>query len=415
MQCAACCWRWLSRLSLQSRVLRTPSRRFHMDQAVLNTRTGPGRRGPEQHRRRRSNEWKYSATPRPTARTRPAPVSCTAFEARRVADRSASERTAWRTDHGARRRDRRARLRHQVERRRSDARPAAQGPPQPGELPPARPRPRARPRDCSRTPAATTQRRQRLQRRRLLVRLRVTPGSRRVGPAGVLTPQDLLIAFSNGNDGDGNGYVDDIAGWDFLDDDNDPYDDVQYGHGTGEARDSSAEADNGGDAAVPELHGRAAARGRLVRRRRQRLRAGDDLRGRQRGARRPGGARHAQQLEARARRGRVRVRPRRDDDRLGRRRGRAAPQLAVERIRTRSSSTRSRSRTRRSRRRRQSYLQFNGCTNFSTQMTLAIPSSAARPTRPGSRRGHGGPDLQRGARTRSDAGDLDRTEPNASA
>ena len=69
--------------------------------------------------------------------------------------------------------------------------------------------------------------------------------SRRVGPPGVLIPQDLTIAFSNGADGDSNGFVDDIAGWDFLDDDNDPFDDVQYGHGTGEARDSSAEADNG--------------------------------------------------------------------------------------------------------------------------------------------------------------------------
>ena len=38
-----------------------------------------------------------------------------------------------------------------------------------------------------------------------------------------------------------------MVGWDFLDDDNDPYDDVQYGHGTGEARDSAGEADNGGD------------------------------------------------------------------------------------------------------------------------------------------------------------------------
>jgi len=36
-----------------------------------------------------------------------------------------------------------------------------------------------------------------------------------------------------------------MVGWDFLDDDNDPYDDVQYGHGTGEATDSSSEADNG--------------------------------------------------------------------------------------------------------------------------------------------------------------------------
>ncbi|MGH2982346.1 MAG: S8 family serine peptidase, partial [Solirubrobacterales bacterium] len=68
---------------------------------------------------------------------------------------------------------------------------------------------------------------------------------RRVGPAGVLTPQDLIIAFSDSGDGDGNGFADDIAGWDFLDDDNDPFDDVEYGHGTGEARDSGAETDNG--------------------------------------------------------------------------------------------------------------------------------------------------------------------------
>jgi hypothetical protein len=67
---------------------------------------------------------------------------------------------------------------------------------------------------------------------------------RRVGPAGMLTPQDVLIAFSDGGDTDGNGFEDDVVGWDFLDDDNDPFDDVQYGHGTGEAQDSGAEADN---------------------------------------------------------------------------------------------------------------------------------------------------------------------------
>jgi hypothetical protein len=67
---------------------------------------------------------------------------------------------------------------------------------------------------------------------------------RRHGPSGYLTPEDLIIRFSNHDDHDGNGYVDDIAGWDFVDDKNDPYDDVQYGHGTGEARDSNAEADN---------------------------------------------------------------------------------------------------------------------------------------------------------------------------
>src|SRR6266542_694581 len=68
--------------------------------------------------------------------------------------------------------------------------------------------------------------------------------TRRVGPAGMLVPQDLIIAFYDGTDADSNGYVDDIAGWDFLDNDNDPFDDVQYGHGAGEAEDSSSEANN---------------------------------------------------------------------------------------------------------------------------------------------------------------------------
>jgi hypothetical protein len=67
------------------------------------------------------------------------------------------------------------------------------------------------------------------------------------GPSDLLDPQDVLIAFTDGSDDDSNGFVDDMVGWDFLDDDNDPFDDVQYGHGTGEARDSSGEADNGGD------------------------------------------------------------------------------------------------------------------------------------------------------------------------
>ncbi|MEA2123799.1 MAG: hypothetical protein QOI80_581, partial [Solirubrobacteraceae bacterium] len=70
-----------------------------------------------------------------------------------------------------------------------------------------------------------------------------------VGPTDKLDPQDILIAFSDGDDDDGNGYADDLIGWDFLDDDNDPYDDVQYGHGTGESKDSNAEPDTGdGDA-----------------------------------------------------------------------------------------------------------------------------------------------------------------------
>ena len=67
-----------------------------------------------------------------------------------------------------------------------------------------------------------------------------------VGPADMLDPQDVLIAFTDGDDDDSNGFEDDMVGWDFLDGDNDPYDDVQYGHGTGEAEDGFGEADNGG-------------------------------------------------------------------------------------------------------------------------------------------------------------------------
>jgi hypothetical protein len=63
---------------------------------------------------------------------------------------------------------------------------------------------------------------------------------------GILDGQDLLRALSDGVDDDRNGYVDDIAGWDFYQNDNDPDDDVDYGHGTGQADDGFAEADNGG-------------------------------------------------------------------------------------------------------------------------------------------------------------------------
>jgi hypothetical protein len=64
---------------------------------------------------------------------------------------------------------------------------------------------------------------------------------------GVIDPEDLIFIFSDGNDDDGNGYVDDISGWDFFEDDNDALDEVRYGHGTGESHDSSGEANNGVD------------------------------------------------------------------------------------------------------------------------------------------------------------------------
>ncbi len=63
----------------------------------------------------------------------------------------------------------------------------------------------------------------------------------------ILDPGDLIRLYSDSTDDDANGYTDDIAGWDFLKNDNDPYDDTRYGHGTGEARDSSAEGNNGID------------------------------------------------------------------------------------------------------------------------------------------------------------------------
>ncbi len=65
-------------------------------------------------------------------------------------------------------------------------------------------------------------------------------------PDGMLDPSDLIAAFSDGVDDDANGYIDDISGWDFFWNDNNPYDDTRYGHGTGEARDSSSEGDGGG-------------------------------------------------------------------------------------------------------------------------------------------------------------------------
>ncbi len=67
---------------------------------------------------------------------------------------------------------------------------------------------------------------------------------------GWIDPEDLIFKFSDGVDQDSNGYEDDFVGWDTYEDDNDPFDEVQYGHGTGEARDSTAEVNNGGDAGV---------------------------------------------------------------------------------------------------------------------------------------------------------------------
>ncbi|MFZ5985815.1 MAG: S8 family serine peptidase [Bacillota bacterium] len=49
----------------------------------------------------------------------------------------------------------------------------------------------------------------------------------------------------NGIDDDQNGYIDDVYGWDFVNDDNDPQDDNEYGHGTHVAGTIGAVGNNG--------------------------------------------------------------------------------------------------------------------------------------------------------------------------
>ncbi len=74
----------------------------------------------------------------------------------------------------------------------------------------------------------------------------------RVGPAdgvdaadAILDPSDLIAVFSDGTDADGNGFVDDISGWDFFWNDNDPYDDTRFDHGSWEAELAVAEGGDG--------------------------------------------------------------------------------------------------------------------------------------------------------------------------
>lgn len=57
---------------------------------------------------------------------------------------------------------------------------------------------------------------------------------------GVLDPSDLLAAFSDGIDNDQNGYIDDLAGWDFLWNDNDPAASNDFYHGSAVMTDAAA-------------------------------------------------------------------------------------------------------------------------------------------------------------------------------
>jgi len=72
--------------------------------------------------------------------------------------------------------------------------------------------------------------------------------------AGVIDAQDLIRTFSNNTDADNNGYIDDVAAWDFFDDDNDPYDASSYssadGHGTGRAREAAQLTNDGAGGAA---------------------------------------------------------------------------------------------------------------------------------------------------------------------
>jgi len=76
---------------------------------------------------------------------------------------------------------------------------------------------------------------------------------------GFVDAGDLVLAFSDCTDADGNGYTDDIAGYDFFGtghcgntvSDNNPSDDTDFGHGTGIAEVAAAAGDNGiGDVGV---------------------------------------------------------------------------------------------------------------------------------------------------------------------
>lgn len=62
---------------------------------------------------------------------------------------------------------------------------------------------------------------------------------------GVLDPQDILRVFADGRDDDRNGYADDIAGWDFLQDDNDPSAPAGEPRGPQQALRSVGTANNG--------------------------------------------------------------------------------------------------------------------------------------------------------------------------
>ena len=116
---------------------------------------------------------------------------------------------------------------------------------------------------------------------------RVGPADGTHGSASLLDAEDLIAAFSDNTDGDSNGFVDDIAGWDFFDNDNDPYDASSYfaaaNHGSGRADNAAEQRQRRRRARrLPPLPAPADPHLGHVRLRRQHLRHGHPLRDRQR-------------------------------------------------------------------------------------------------------------------------------------
>lgn len=63
---------------------------------------------------------------------------------------------------------------------------------------------------------------------------------------GYLDPEDLIAAFSTGQDKDHNGFASDISGWDFYEHQNDPAtSDATYGHANNQMRTLAAQTNNG--------------------------------------------------------------------------------------------------------------------------------------------------------------------------
>ncbi len=78
---------------------------------------------------------------------------------------------------------------------------------------------------------------------------RVDPAAGEEESDDKLEVSDLIATFSDGVDDDANGYADDICGWDFFDNDNNPFGnlDTSYGrHGQGVAQGAAAEGGDGG-------------------------------------------------------------------------------------------------------------------------------------------------------------------------